>query len=196
MPPTSAGAPTRLKTSSGASTTENWTRVHPKVIVLLAGTNNVGNTVSADGDEARVADVTRGIAAILAVIRTKAPAATIILTGIFPRNDNMAVMPTIDRINARIARLADGRTIRYLNINDKLADTDGRLYDGMMNARDRLHPTIKGYQVWADGLKPLFFELLGAPSTEDHAPPPTGDPAAGTGTTPGFDARSNHVRVF
>jgi len=48
----------------------------------------------------------------------------------------------------------------------------------MMNASDRLHPTIKGYQVWADALKPIFTELLGPPAKEDHAPPPTGDPSA------------------
>ena len=38
--------------------------------------------------------------------------------------------------------------------------------------------TIKGYQVWADALKPIFTELLGPPGKEDHAPPPTGDPGA------------------
>jgi len=49
---------------------------------------------------------------------------------------------------------------------------------GMMNAVDKLHPTVKGYQVWADGLKPIFTELLGPPANTDHAPPPTGDPSA------------------
>jgi hypothetical protein len=43
---------------------------------------------------------------------------------------------------------------------------------------DKLHPTLKGYQVWADGLKPILTELLGPPAKEDHAPPPTGDPSA------------------
>jgi hypothetical protein len=47
----------------------------------------------------------------------------------------------------------------------------------MMNA-DKLHPTAKAYQVWADALKPFFSELLGPPAAVDHAPPPTGDPAA------------------
>ena len=102
----------------------------------------------------------------------------IVLTAIFPRNDNMAVLPEIDRINANIERMADGRSVRFLTVNDRLADRDGRLLDGMMNPSDQLHPTIKGYQVWADGLKPIFTELLGPPAATDHAPPPTGDPSA------------------
>jgi lysophospholipase L1-like esterase len=89
----------------------------------------------------------------------------------------MAVMPAIDKINQNLSKLADGKKIRYLNINAKLADSHGKLFDGMMNA-DKLHPSIAGYQVWADALKPLFTELLGSPEEQDYAPPPTGDPSA------------------
>jgi lysophospholipase L1-like esterase len=149
--------------------------VHPKVIVLLGGTNNVGSATPTGNDDMRVEDISRGIKAVLDVIRSKAPRTTIILTAIFPRNDNMAVMPIINRINSRIATFADGKTIRFLNINDRLADAGGRLFDGMMH--DSLHPTVQGYQVWADALKPIFTELLGSPATEDLAPPPTGNPA-------------------
>ena len=44
---------------------------------------------------------------------------------------------------------------------------------------DGLHPSLKGYEVWAEGLKPILTELLGPPAATDHAPPPTGDPSAG-----------------
>jgi lysophospholipase L1-like esterase len=162
--------------------------VHPKVIVLLAGTNNVGNMAVPGKEEEKAADVTKGIEAIVKIMREKAPEATIIVTAIFPRNDNMAVLPTINKINGKLAQLADGKKIRYLNVNDRLADAEGRLFDGMMNA-DKLHPATKGYQVWADALKPIFHELLGPPAKEDHAPPPTGDPSArkpdASGTGPG-----------
>ncbi len=150
--------------------------VNPKAIVLLAGTNNVGNYVPAEGFEAAAENISRGIAAVLQVMHEKAPKAVIVLTGVFPRNDNMAVMPEINAVNSRLAKMADGRKILYLNINDRLADTDGRLFEGMMNAKDKLHPTLNGYQVWADALKPLLTEILGPPAAEDHAPPPTGDP--------------------
>jgi lysophospholipase L1-like esterase len=151
--------------------------VNPKIIVILAGTNNVGPRPGANQDE-KVAGISRGVPAIVEICRQKAPGATIILTAIFPRNDNMAVMPEIDRINANLAKLADGKKVRFLNINDKLADKDGVLFEGMLNARDKLHPTLQGYQVWADALKPIFTEILGPPAATDHAPPPTGDPSA------------------
>jgi lysophospholipase L1-like esterase len=146
--------------------------VNPKVIVLLAGTNNVGRTGSPESDDAKVADITKGLRAVVNTMRAKAPNATIILMAIFPRNDNLAVMPTINKINENIARFADGRKVRFLNINDKLADKKGRLFAGMMNS-DGLHPAIKGYEVWADALKPIFTELLGRPAKEDHAPQAT-----------------------
>jgi lysophospholipase L1-like esterase len=147
--------------------------VNPKVIVLLAGTNNVGRE---PGDDAKVAEVARGVKAIVEACRRKAPAAAIILTAIFPRNDIPAVMPTIAGINARLAKLADGKSVRFLDVGAKLADKDGVLLEGMMV--DGLHPSLKGYEVWAEGLRPLLTELLGPPAATDHAPAPTGDPSA------------------
>lgn len=149
--------------------------VNPKVIVVLAGTNNVGREPR---DEATIAGIAGGVKAIVDICQRKAPRATIILTGIFQRNDNIAVVPTINRINARLAAFADGKRIRFLDINDRLADANGVLVPGVLNERDKLHPTLKGYQIWADALKPIFGELLGPPAEIDLAPPPTGDPSA------------------
>ncbi|HEX4996981.1 MAG TPA: GDSL-type esterase/lipase family protein [Terriglobia bacterium] len=169
----------------GADTTQNvlWRLndgeldgVNPKIIVLLAGTNNIGSGPQRGAIDGKVADVTAGLKAIIDVMKAKAPNAVIIVTAIFPRNDNMSAIPIIDRVNANLEKLADGKKVRYLNINSKLADKDGKLFDGMMG--DRLHPTLQGYQVWADALKPIFTEILGPPAKEDHAPPPTGDPSA------------------
>jgi lysophospholipase L1-like esterase len=150
--------------------------VHPKVIVLLAGTNNIGYSPASD---AKLANIAMGIKSLLRIMREKAPEATIILMGILPRNDgrnSTAVMASINKINEDIARFADGKKIQYLNINGKLANKDGRLIEGM--TVDRLHLSLKGYQVWADALKPILTEMLGPPAKEDHAPPPTGDPSA------------------
>lgn len=148
--------------------------VHPKIIVLLAGINNVGKEPGASGKPAQIAG---GIKSVLDLCRQKAPEATIIITALFPRNDNMAVFPVIQQVNRKLANFADGKMIRFLDINRKLADEEGRFFEGMVNP-DKLHPTVKTYEVWADALKPLFTEVLGPPAATDHAPPPTGDPSA------------------
>lgn len=146
--------------------------VNPKLIVLLAGTNNVDRE---PGDEAKAVDIARGIKAIVMVCRKKAPRATIILMAIFPRNDNPAVVSTINRVNEKIASLADGKRIRFVNINNKLSDSNGILFEGV--TVDKLHLSLKGYQIWADALKPLFRKILGPRAATDHAPAPTGDPS-------------------
>jgi lysophospholipase L1-like esterase len=146
--------------------------VNPKVIVLLIGTNNVGR---APGPKV-ADDVPHGIKAILDLCRQKAPRATIVLTAIFPRNDSPAANPVIREINAQIAKFADGKTVRWLDINGELADPDGQLHEGI--SVDKLHLSVKGYQIWADALKPVLTELLGPPAKTDLAPPPTGDPSA------------------
>jgi lysophospholipase L1-like esterase len=149
--------------------------VNPKVIVLMAGTNNLGAARRGEDDEARVAEITQGLKAALDVCRKKAPDAVVILMGVTPRNGSPAGTATINKVNERVAKLADGKKVRYLNINDKLADKDGKLLEGM--SPDGLHLSVKGYQVWADALKPYLTELLGKPAKEDLAPPPTGDPS-------------------
>jgi lysophospholipase L1-like esterase len=153
--------------------------VNPKVVVLLAGTNNIGNAPRQGIDAAIVDEVVNGIAAIIGAIRTAAPTAAIVLTGITPRRDRdgaPTLMPTIDAINARLAAFADGTRVRFININKRLARPDGVLLDG--TTVDGLHLSVAGYQVWADALKPIFMELLGPPAATDHAPAPTGDPAS------------------
>jgi lysophospholipase L1-like esterase len=87
--------------------------VHPKVIVVMAGTNNVGGTLREGIDAVVVENVTSGMRAMLELMQRKAPDATVILMGITPRTDSRggaSVMPTIDAINERYARFADGTT--------------------------------------------------------------------------------------
>lgn len=143
--------------------------VNPKAIVILAGTNNIGYGATAE-------DTFRGVRAIVRECQARAKNATIILTAIFPRNDGPKNLPVIAEVNKKLAKLADGKRVLFLNVNDKLADADGKLYPGM--TIDNLHPGVPGYQVWADGLRPLLFQILGPRAKTDHAPPPTGDPSA------------------
>lgn len=143
--------------------------VRPKIVVLQAGTNNIGSSIAGSPD-ALAADITKGLEALIASIRTKAPEAVIIVTGIFPRYDNPAALPVIARVNRNLAGMQDGARLRFVDINDKLTE-------GTLNT-DKLHLAERGYQVWADALKPIFTEILGPPAAEDQAPPPTGDPSS------------------
>jgi len=146
----------------------------PKVIVIQAGINNIGRQPA---DAEKIVDITLGLKTLLNLCRTKVPDATVILTAIFPRSDAPAVLPTVHQINLDLASLADGKKVRFVNINPKLLDENGKVLPGMLNS-DGLHPTVKTYQIWADALKPIFMELLGPPAKTDHAPPPTADPAS------------------
>jgi lysophospholipase L1-like esterase len=141
--------------------------VNPKVVVLQAGTNNIGSGSSAE-------DIVKGLQAIVSTIRTKAPQATLLVTGLFARDDRPNVWPIVKAVNGQLAKLADSGKIRYVDINDKLTDSSGRLLEGMMP--DKLHPSVTAYQIWADALNPHLRELLGPPASEGHAPPPAGDP--------------------
>jgi lysophospholipase L1-like esterase len=155
------------------------TDVNPKVIVIMAGTNNVSARPVAGKEAEIAADIAGGIGAIVDRARKLAPRATILLMGITLRNDNMAYVPVIRQTNALVAKLADGRNVRFLDLNDKLADGAGVLQPGMTES-DKLHLALGGYQVWADALKPMLTALLGPPAATDSAPPPTGDPSQAT----------------
>ena len=150
--------------------------VHPKIVVLMIGTNNVSQYLPNGPDEEAVEQIADGVRAIVDVVRQKAPEAMIVLTGITPRVDNgrAALMPGIDRINAKLETFAGGEMVTFLNINDRLTDREGNLLPDV--TEDGLHLSVAGYQVWADALKPIFTKRLGPPATVDNAPPASGIP--------------------
>jgi lysophospholipase L1-like esterase len=148
-------------------------RVAPKVFVVQAGTNNLGDFESA---EERVAAIGAGIEAIVARCRRHAPESLVVLTGVFPRRDRPEFNASIAAINARLAAFADAHGVRYVDIGARLVDSRGLLREEMSD--DGLHLSLAAYQVWADALKPLLVERLGAALDVDLAPTPTGNPAA------------------
>lgn len=146
--------------------------VAPEVIVIQAGTNNVGGQPG--GDE-KIAGITAGIAAIIASAREQAPDAELVLTGIFPRSEP-AVVAEIQAVNRNLQAFAAEQGIAWIDINADLADAEGLLRDDM--ASDGLHLSAAGYEVWAAALRPVLTDLLGPPADADFAPPATGNPAA------------------
>jgi lysophospholipase L1-like esterase len=147
--------------------------VSPKIFVVQAGTNNLGDfELAEERDEA----VAAGIEAIIERCRQQAPAALVVVTGLFPRRDRPELNASIAAVNTRLAAYADGRSVRYVDVNDRLVDSRGVLSEE--TSEDGLHLTLAGYRVWAGALQPIFTERLGPRAERDLAPPPTGNPAA------------------
>jgi lysophospholipase L1-like esterase len=128
--------------------------LHPRVIVLHIGTNNTSQTANArQNTPAEIAD---GIGAILRRIRAKAPHARIILMAVFPREQqpDHPRRAQITEINRLLAPLGKLPGITYLDIGPSLLQPDGTISRDIM--ADFCHPTDKGYQIWADALRPLL----------------------------------------
>ena len=116
-----------------------------KVVVVEIGVNNKGINRHTEGD------VEKGIIAVCEALKQKAPRAEILLLGVFPRfwgKDNS------DRLNKNLARLDDGKQVFFLNINEKLAETEGAIADSVG------HLTEMGYQIWADSIRATLEKLM------------------------------------
>jgi len=133
--------------------------IKPKVVVLMIGTNNSGLHTA---EQIAAAD-----RKIVEEIRHKLPETKILLLAIFPRgprkgtdgslDDGVKRMEKIQAVNAELAKLDDGKTVRFLNINEKFL-ADGKIPDDVMP--DQLHPNAKGYQIWAEAMQPLLDEMM------------------------------------
>ena len=139
--------------------------ITPKVVVLMLGTNNTGQH---DAHEIAAADKK-----IVSMIRAKIPQAKVLLLAIFPRGprknaqgivtedavaDAKRRMDIINEANTQLAKLDDGRNVRFLDINARFLCDDGKIPSIIMP--DQLHPNIAGYQLWADAMQPLLTEMM------------------------------------
>jgi len=127
--------------------------IKPKVTVLMIGTNNSNNDPAAD--------IAKAIKMIIDDIHAKLPDTKILLLAIFPRNkpaDKPAQLETIKQVNDIIAKYDDGKTVKFLDIGPKFLGEDGKVHEDVM--ADFLHPTEKGYQIWADAMNPTLDEMM------------------------------------
>ncbi len=125
--------------------------IKPKVAVLMIGTNNTG----ANSAE-QIAD---GITAIVKTIHQKSPTTKVLLLAVFPRGKMIpnAGNTKIIEINKTIAKLDDGKSVKYLDIGEKFMK-DGQIPGEIMP--DYLHLSEKGYQIWADAVTPTLTAML------------------------------------
>ncbi len=138
-----------------------------KLIVLMLGTNNTASNP--------IGQIIDGDRLIVEEFKKQQPQAKILVLGVFPRNNARApVAPeevrrgnigqqtpvlnaTIKAINTGLAMMADGTQVFYMDIGDKFLVNGAVPVDIMA---DGLHPTAKGYQIWADAILPTVKTLL------------------------------------
>jgi lysophospholipase L1-like esterase len=132
--------------------------IKPKVVVLMIGTNNTGKERNGQPRNT-VPETIEGVQAVVADIRAKLPDSKILLLAIFPRGTlDDPQRAQVALVNTVIAKLDDGKMVRYLDIDPKFLDTDGTLPRSIMP--DLLHPNAHGYQIWADAMNPTLDEMM------------------------------------
>jgi lysophospholipase L1-like esterase len=131
----------------------------PKLMMLMIGTNNLGGGRRGPGNSPE--EIAEGITTVVTKFRAKFPEAKVLLLGVFPRGalPTAAQREPIKQINRIIAKLDDGKSVRYMDIGDKFLEPDGSIATTVM--ADGLHPTARGYEIWADAVMPTVNSMLG-----------------------------------
>jgi lysophospholipase L1-like esterase len=123
----------------------------PRAIMLMIGTNNTARNTAAE--------IAEGVGAVVLELQKDFPQAKILLLGVFPRGrPNDPVRATIADINRMIAKLHDGQRVHYLDIGAKFLAPDGTIPADVMS--DLLHPSAKGYEIWAQAVKEPLTALM------------------------------------
>jgi len=130
----------------------------PKVVVLMIGTNNTGKE-RGGAPRNSTAEVIEGVTTVVKAIRTKLPESKLLLLAIFPRGTVHALQrDQVKQINTALAKLDDGKMIKFLDIGKVFLAEDGSIPRTIMP--DLLHPNAAGYQRWADAMEPTLAAML------------------------------------
>ena len=146
----------------------------PKVVMLLIGTNNTDDRHFKTVHTAE--QVFAGTKAIVELIKKRHPTTKILVLRIFPRggDDEKSVSPpafnsskqcieTCRRAGELTKKLADGKQVFWLDINDVFLDDDGKIKTDLM--WDLLHVSPAGAEAWAKAVVPTLDRLLATKNT-------------------------------
>ncbi len=124
----------------------------PKAIVLLIGTNDLGNGANPD-------DVADNIEAILMAIKNYDPNLPVIVCKVMPRgNPSQHFAEKIEHLNALVKNFVRTQPNFYVCDTWSIyADENGDCPKDEFP--DLLHPNAMGYVKWESALKPIFAEL-------------------------------------
>jgi hypothetical protein len=128
----------------------NFENLTPKLAIVLVGINNWPNTSE---------EIADGIIMICKKLREKLPMMKILLLAIFPSDqtptDNRRKM---EKASLLASKIADGKMIYYLDISKEFLEQDGTISIDIMP--DYIHPSNKGYKIWAEAMEPTIAKLL------------------------------------
>jgi lysophospholipase L1-like esterase len=123
----------------------------PKAIMLMIGTNNTGRNSAPE--------IAMGVADVVFELRKDFPDAKILLLAIFPRTiGGPGAQKEINEINPLISALNDNQHVFYMDIGSKFLAADGSIPKDIMS--DGLHPTSKGYEIWANAVQDKLTSLM------------------------------------
>ncbi len=129
---------------------EDVLSLHPRALVILIGTNDLG-------EHTPPADIADNLKTMLARIRAECPTIPIAWCLVMPRTGNDAFPARIHELNGRIRQLAAGDP--GITLCDTF--TPFALPDGTSKAQDfkpdHLHPNPAGYAVWRRVIAPVLF---------------------------------------
>jgi lysophospholipase L1-like esterase len=125
----------------------------PKAVIVLIGTNDVGQNRSPEL-------AAEGVRAVLLKLRERAPGAPILVLALLPRGEwpGDPYRQAASAVNHLIQTCGDGRRIVYANIGGVLLDSQDRLTTAI--APDALHLSPEGYARLVPQLDGLLDRLL------------------------------------
>ncbi len=123
----------------------------PKAVVLLIGTNNTGNRNTPQ-------EAAAGVGAVLEELKTRFPAAKILLLSLLPRGDHPQSTQVV-AINKLLPDLADGQRVIFVDIWAKFLNESGDVPPDIMP--DLIHPNLQGYEIFAAAIRQPLISVLG-----------------------------------
>ena len=127
--------------------------MHPKVVVLMIGTNNVGQGQTPE-------ETADGVRAVVKTLRDDLPRTRVLLLAIFPRGAGIR-----DEVRQKAAQAtelfkscADGRRVVFLDLGSRFLQPNGILPVSLFP--DLLHPDAGGYEIWSQAIQPELKRML------------------------------------
>jgi len=136
----------------------------PRVVMIMAGTNNIGNEVKELAHFGEIVqcrgidDAVCGVRALLGLAQKAWPAATLVLHAVLPRTREETVPERVAPLNSRLQGLVEElNDAVWLDCSKVFLDGTGAPDNALYN--DNVHPSPEGYRRWMECLIPQLEAL-------------------------------------